>query len=352
MTLFSFKKRVSVKHLLHFTRQLSILISAGTPLIKSLNTICDQMPEDYFKEIISSVIKDVENGSSLSNAISQYPEVFSHLFVNMVKAGEAGGLLPNVLKRIDHFLNHDHRLKEKVKVASMYPTFVLIMATVILTVLTAFVVPTFTKVFKDLGGNLPVATQILIAISSFVNRFWWIIPFLFFGIFFGYQAGLKNQKVRDALDRFRLRIPIIGHLIQSIEISRFSRLLGTLIMSGVPILEALKITRDTTDNSLFIHAIDSIHDKIEKGGNVYSSMLEHGIFPRILSTMVSVGEESGQIDKILLQVADEYEEEVEDTLTSFIALLEPILIVVMGLIVGFIVMALFFPIFMLGGLVK
>jgi len=352
MALFSPNKTVPMKQLLHFTRQLSILISAGTPLIKSLNTICDQMPEDYFKEVISTVIKDVENGSALSNALSQYPEVFSHLFVNMVKAGEAGGLLPNVLKRIDHFLNHSHRLKEKVKLATMYPAFVLIMAVIILTVLTAFVVPSFTKVFKDLGGNLPFATQVLIAISSVLNKVWWLIPLFFFGLFAGYKAGMKNPAVKDFMDRLRLRTPLIGELIRNIEISRFTRLLGTLIMSGVPILEALKITKDTTDNSLFINAIEAMHDKIEKGGDVYSSMLEHGIFPRILSTMVSVGEESGQIDKILLQVADEYEEQAEDTISALTGLLEPLLIVVMGIIVGFIVMALFFPIFTLGGMVK
>jgi type II secretory pathway component PulF len=270
----------------------------------------------------------------------------------MVKAGEAGGLLPAVLKRIDHFLNHSYRLRQRVKLAIMYPTFVLVIAIVILTILTVFVVPSFTKIFRELGGDLPLATQILITISTIFSHFWYILPVIFFFFVALYQIGIRKPAVKILCDKINLRLPVIGDLILGLEIARFSRLLGTLLMSGVPILDSLKITKDTVGNSLFSKAIESVRQSIEKGSNVYDSMLEHDIFPKILDRMVNVGEESGQLDKILLQIADEYEEETEDTITSLTSLLEPLLIVVMGILVGFIVIALFFPIFTLGNLVK
>jgi len=349
---FSLTKKTSMKQLLHFTRQLSILISAGTPLIKSLHTIYEQLPDSYFRELIRKVIKDIEEGSSLSVALSKYPQTFSSLFVNMVKAGEVGGLLPSILKRVDHFLNHSYRLKQRVKMAAMYPAFVLIIAVVVLTILTAFVVPSFAKIFADLGGKLPVATQILLNISFVFNRFWYLIPFVFIIFVVLFQISKSNLSLKMFMDGFKLRLPIIGHLTLNIEIARFSRLLGTLLMSGVPILESLKITADTSENCLFSEAVEDSRKNIEKGSDVYTSMEEHSIFPKILTRMVNVGEESGQLDKILLQIADEYEEEAEDAINSLTSLLEPLLIVVMGIIVGFIVVALFFPIFTMGSLVQ
>jgi type IV pilus assembly protein PilC len=223
---------------------------------------------------------------------------------------------------------------------------------VILTVLTAFVVPSFAKIFSDLGGELPTATQILITISKVFNRFWYIIPLIFVFFIFLFKVAVRNPRVKVMIDEIKLRTPILGVLILNIEIARFSRLLGTLLMSGVSILNALKLTADASENSLFSDAVEDVSKNIEKGGNVCVSMEEHKIFPKILTRMVSVGEESGQLDKILLQVADEYEEESEGTITSLTALLEPLLIVTMGIIVGFVVIALFFPIFTMGSLVK
>ncbi|MDD5617590.1 MAG: type II secretion system F family protein [Candidatus Omnitrophica bacterium] len=347
-----FGNKVSMRQLLHFTRQLSILITAGTPLIKSLTTIYEQLPENYFKEVVKDVIKRVEEGSALSLALSEYPEIFSNLFVNMVKAGEAGGLLPSVLKRMDHFLNHTYKLRQRIKFAMMYPAFVLIIAMVILTILTAFVVPSFAKIFEDLGGQLPGATQLLISVSKMLNKFWYVIPLIFVFFIMLFKFAAKRPAVRIMLDRIKLRTPVLGNLILNIEIARFSRLLGTLLMSGVPILNALKLTGDASENFVFSDAIDNASRNIEKGSNVYVSMDEYDVFPKILIRMISVGEESGQLDKILLQVADEYEEEAEGTLTSLTSLLEPLLIVTMGVIVGFIVIALFFPIFTMGSLVK
>ena len=349
---FSFSQKVSMKQLLHLTRQLSILISAGTPLVKSLHTIYEQLPEGYFREVIYNIIKDIEEGCPLSVSLAKYPKIFSNLFVNMIKAGEVGGLLPAVLKRVDHFLNHSHRLRQKIRLATMYPVFVLVIATIILTALTAFVVPSFTKIFADLGGELPAATQILMKVSSTVNRFWYLVPFVIILFIVLFQMSKRNEALKIFIDKTVVRLPILGVLIVNIEISRFSRLLGTLLMSGVPILEALKIAADTSSNYLFSSAIHATRLKIEKGGNVYESMEEHEIFPKILTRMVNVGEESGQLDKILLQIADEYEEEAEDSITGLTSLLEPLLIVAMGIIVGFIVVALFFPIFTMGSLVK
>jgi type IV pilus assembly protein PilC len=347
-----FPKKTSIRQLLHFTRQLSILISAGTPLVSSLHTIYEQLPEGYFRQILSKVIKEIEEGGSLSVALSKFPNTFSGLFVNMVKAGEAGGLLPAVLKRIDHFLNHSYRLRQRIKLATIYPAFVLIIAIVILTILTAFVVPSFSKVFQDLGGEMPLATLILIKISAIANRFWYVLPFVFAMFAIIYQFGKKNPSIKILMDKLKLHIPIIGDLILNIEIARFSRLLGTLLMSGVPILGSLKITEDTSENCQFSTAIADVRKNIEKGISMNIAMQEYDIFPKILTRMVNVGEESGQLDKILLQIADEYEEQAEDTITSVTSLLEPLLIVVMGIVVGFIVVALFFPIFTMGNLVK
>ena len=349
---FSLLKRVSMKQRLHFTRQLSILIGAGTPLIKALTTIHEQMPENYFREVVGEIIERVEEGSSLSEALNEYPNVFSNLFINMVKAGEAGGILPSVLKRIDHFLNHTYRLRQKVKLATMYPAFVLIIAVVMITILTAFVVPSFAKIFSDLGGKLPTATQILIDISTIFNRFWYLMPLVFIFFIVLFKIGARNPAVKRFLDRVKLRLPVVSFLVTNLEIARFSRLLGTLLMSGVSILNALRLTGDASENSLFADAIDDISKKIEKGDSVNSSMEEYPIFPKILTRMVSVGEESGQLDKILLQIADEYEEEAESTITTLTSLLEPLLIVTMGIVVGFIVIALFFPIFTMGSLVQ
>lgn len=348
----SLGRRVSTKQLLHLTRQLSILVGAGTPLIKSLYTIHEQLPDGYFKdEVIYKIIKDIEDGGSLSVALNKYPQIFSSLFVNMIKAGEVGGILPSVLKRVDHFLNHSHRLRQRVRLAMMYPSFVLIIAMIILTGLITFVVPSFTKIFADLGGKMPVATQILITVSSVMNRFWYVMPFIIALFIVLFQLSKKDPKLQILMDKIKLRLPIIGQLIVNIEVSRFSRLLGTLLMSGVPILESLKIAADTSGNYVFSSAIDATRRSIEKGSNVWSSMEEHEIFPKILTRMVNVGEESGQLDKILLQIADEYEEEAEDSITGLTALLEPLLLVIMGVIVGFIVVALFFPIFTMGELV-
>lgn len=349
---FSFSKRVSMKQLLHLTRQLSILISAGTPLIRSLHTIYEQLPEGYFREVIYKIIKDIEEGTPLSSSLAKYPNIFSNLFVNMVKAGEVGGILPAVLKRVDHFLNHSYRLKQRIRLATMYPIFVMIIAVIILTALTAFIVPSFTKIFADLGGDLPTATQILIKVSAIINRFWYVIPFFVFLLIVLFQSSKKNEAVKIFMDKVNLRLPIIGRLVINIEISRFSRLLGTLLMSGVPILEALKIAGDTSNNYFFSSAIHATRREIEKGANVYTSLEQHEIFPKILTRMVNVGEESGQLDKILLQISDEYEEEAEDSITGVTSLLEPLLIVTMGIVVGFIVVALFFPIFTMGTMVK
>jgi type II secretory pathway component PulF len=234
----------------------------------------------------------------------------------------------------------------------MYPAFVLIIAVTFITILTAFVVPSFTKIFDDLGGQLPGATQILIAISKIFNRFWYVIPVIFVSLVVLFKIAAKRPITKVLLDRARLKTPVLGALVLNIEIARFSRLLGTLLMSGVPILNALKLTGDASENSLFANAIEDATKNIEKGSTVSISMEEHAIFPKILTRMVNVGEESGQLDKILLQVADEYEEETEGTITSLTSLLEPLLIVTMGIIVGFIVIALFFPIFTMGSLVK
>jgi type IV pilus assembly protein PilC len=343
-------QHVPLKQLSVFTRQLATLINAGLPLVKSLYTLTDQL-DGYLKEVVGRITAQVEAGDKFSTALARYPRIFPNVFVNMVRAAELGGMMDEVLKKLAIFLEKEERLKSRVRSALIYPAFVLGIAVIILALLMVFVVPTFSNMFEDLGGDLPVPTQLLIGTSFAVRYSWhWII--LGMGaLVFAYRFLVRLPANRFFVDKVKLHLPVFGKLLEQMAVARFSRTLGTLLKSGVPILGALEAVKDTVGNEVLARATMSVHDSIKEGENISAQMEASGAFPPLVVRMVSVGEESGELDNMLIQIANDYEEEIDITVSGMTSLLEPVLIVLMGLIVGFIVIAMFLPLFTLARLI-
>ena len=344
-------RHVSLKQLSVFTRQLSTLIHAGLPLVKSLYTLTDQL-DGYLKEVVAKITTQVEAGEKFSACLARYPNIFPNVFASMIRAAELGGMMDEVLKKLATFLEKDERIKNRVRSALLYPAFVMGVAATILALLMIFVVPTFSSMFADLGGELPIPTRILIATSEAIrHRWYWII--LAAGLLvFGYRVFVRAPKNRFLVDQLKLHVPVFGKLLQQMAVARFSRTLGTLLKSGVPILRALEAVRDTVGNSVIAEATVRVRESIKEGENISGQMEATGAFPPLVVRMVSVGEESGELDNMLLQIANDYEEEVDVTVSGLTSLLEPVLIVIMGLIVGFIVVAMFLPLFTLARLIR
>jgi len=270
----------------------------------------------------------------------------------MIKAGELGGMLEGILKRLSEFLDKSQKLREKVKSALMYPAFVMIVAVLILVMLMIFVIPTFTNMFSELGEALPLPTKILIATSDIVRSAWYLLPLVPIVLIALYKLLIKNANRRSVVDKIKLRVPVVGHLIQQISVARFSRTLGTLLTSGVPILSALETVKDTMGNEFIGRAVLQVRDSIKEGESVSGPMEASKAFPPLVVKMINIGEETGQLDKMLIQIADNFEEEVDVAITGLTSLLEPLLIVFMGLVVGFIVVSMFMPLFSLAQLIE
>lgn len=352
LAILDLKRKVSTKSLVLFTRQLATLIAAGLPLVKALRTLHDQLEPGALKGIIKSIADEVESGSNFSEALAHFPKVFPDFYVNMIKAGELGGMLEDILKRLSEFLDKTQRLRDRVKSALMYPMFVMIVAVLILIMLMVFVIPTFTNMFSELGGNLPLPTKILIAISEITRRVWFLIPLLPVAVIAMYRAFIKNPDRRLLIDKLKLRTPVVGNLIQQVAVARFSRTLGTLLSSGVPILAALQTVRDTIGNEFIARAVMQVRDSIKEGESVSGPMEASKAFPPLVTKMVSIGEETGDLAKMLMQIADNFEDEVDVAVSGLTSLLEPLLIVFMGLVVGFIVVSMFMPLFSLAKLIE
>jgi type IV pilus assembly protein PilC len=342
---------VRPKQLVHFTRQLATLVGAGLPLLKSLNTLEQQLEEGYLKTAIAKISQDVEAGDSFSVALSRFQRVFPVLFVNMIRAGEMGGMLDEILRRLADFLEKQQKLRERVRSALVYPVFVLTVALIILAILMIFVVPTFTNMFAELGGVLPLPTRILITISNFLRYRWYLLPLAIIVLFVSYKLLSLNPRHRLFVDKMKLKLPIFGELIQEICIARFSRTLGTLLSSGVSILSALDVVADTVGNVKISTSLMQVRRSIKEGESVAAPLEATGAFPPLVVKMVSVGEETGKLAEMLVKIADEYEDEVDVRVAGLTALLEPVLIVAMGLAVGFIVISMFLPLFALARLV-
>ena len=325
------------------TRQLATLVKAGMPLLRALRTISDQLDPGPLREVFTAVASDVEAGVKFSESLSAHPAWFPTFYVNMVRAGEVGGLLDEILKRLAELLEKQARLRERVKSALMYPAFVMVVAVGILIVLMAFVVPTFLGMFTELGSALPLPTRILITACNLVRGAWWVVLLALAGLWALLRAGLRTPQGRRLVDQTLLRAPGVGSLVERLLISRFARTFGTLIASGVPILSALETVRATVMNVIIDEALQDVERSLKVGESLARPMELSGVFPPLVTRMVALGEETGQLDRMLMQVADSYDEEVEVQLAGLTQLLEPLLIVFVGGVVGFIVIAMFLP---------
>ena len=326
-----------------FTTQLSILQDAGLPIVRSLKILEAQQEEGRFKDQVGSVAEDVEGGSTFSEALAKYPKSFDRLYISMVKAGEAGGVLDIILNRLAGFMEKSEKLRKKVKGAMIYPAVVITVAVLILVVIMIKVVPAFQKMFDDIDSELPAPTQLLITISDTLQNYWWAAPAVIIPIWLLLKWIGRTPKGQLAIDSFKLRMPVFGVILKKSAVARFCRTLGTLISSGVPILEALRIVKDAIGNVVISNAIENVHGSIREGDTIADPLRQSGIFDELLVNMIDVGEETGELDKMLVKIADNYDMDVDVAVESMSSLLEPILIVGMGLVVGFIVISLFLP---------
>ncbi len=334
---------VSNKKLCTFTRQFSTLQDAGLPVLRSLRILEGQMKPGALKNALIDVVEDVESGSSLSEAFAKHPKCFDRLYVNMVKAGEAGGALETILKRLADFKEKAQSLKRKITGAMVYPVVVVLVAVAILTFIMLFIIPKFEKIFKDFNMKLPWLTQTLIDISRWFGNYWYVLPLFPLSWWLLIKLIRLNRIGNYAVDRVYLWLPIIGPLIEKTVVARTMRTLGTLVSSGVPILEALSIVRETCTNAVFERMYQRVYESIREGDTISQPLRESRLVDDMVVNMVDVGEETGDLDSMLYKIADVYDEEVDVMVESLISLLEPIMIVVLGGIIGTIVIALFLP---------
>jgi type IV pilus assembly protein PilC len=351
------KKNWTVKEtdLVLFTRQLSTMIEAGISLVQAMTALydqCDPKRQRNLRHIISDVTTRVQGGESFNESIAKHPRVFDRLFVSMVKAGEHGGLLAEILDRLAGFLEASARLRKKVKSAMTYPVIVICIAFAITTFLLVKVVPIFGEIFKDFGAKLPAPTQFLIDVSDFIRGEWYFLILILGGTFFGIRTFLRSTRGKQLWDRWKLKLPIFGPLIHKICMSRFSRTFAQLIRSGVPILEVLDIVGGASGNYVVETSIKGVSEDVEKGDNLSVALSKKPIFPPMMLRMVSAGEATGKIDTMLEKMADFWDEEIEAMLDALTSLIEPLLIVFLGVIVGGIVIAMFLPIFKLNEVVS
>src|SRR6476659_2730501 len=334
------------KQLVSFTRQLSTLQDAGLPILRSLQILETQQKPGLLKAIIGGVADEVEGGGTLSDAMSNYPKAFDKLYVNMINAGEAGGVLDIILNRLADFMEKAARLKKKVIGAMIYPAVVISIAVGIVTMIMIFVIPKFEDIFRDFHLQLPAPTQLLMNISHFmappVNGWIYIIaaPFVLMGLI---RLIRMSEGGKHAVDVVKLKIPILGAILGKTAVARFTRTLGTLISAGVPILDAINITKETCGNEVYSRALGKVHDAIREGESMADPLRATKVCDAIVVNMVDVGEETGDLDKMLLKVADNYDNDVDVLVGSLISILEPVMVVILGVIVGFIVIALFMP---------
>ena len=341
----SFFKGVSSKDILAFTQDLSTLLESGLPVDRALSILIDAAEKEKVKDMVGDILKTVQGGGYLSDAMAKHPKIFSTFYVNMVRAGEAGGVLESVLSRLGAFLESSQDLKDYIKSAMVYPLFLVFVGGASIIILLTFVIPKFSVIFSDMGQTIPFTTRFLLGLSEVLRTYWWVILgglgaiFFFLRRYFGTQAG------RLRLDRNKLSLPIVGELVKKIEVARFARTLGTLTKSGVPILQALVLVKDIIGNRVIAGSMEAVYERVKEGDKLSKPLSDGGVFPSLAIQMITVGEETGRLDSMLLRVAENYEKMVKDTVKRFISLLEPAMILAMGLVVGFVVISMLMAIF-------
>jgi len=337
--------RVGSKQLTQFTRQMSTLQDAGLPILRSLRILEGQTKPGVLKNALQDIIEDVEAGSTLSEAMEKHPKAFDRLYVYTVRAGEAGGVLDQVLRKLAEFMEKAMTLRRRVVGAMVYPVMVISVAVIILVFIMLFIVPKFEEIFRkfDIKGGLPAPTQLLIGVSHAVVSYWYLLVLVPFGVWAAMRFLKASSWGRYGIDWVKMKLPIIGSIVNRQAVGRFSRTLGTLIASGVPILEALNITRETVGNEVVSRALFQVHDSIREGESIAGPLRQSGVVDPIVVNMVDVGEETGELDKMLVKVADTYDEEVDHLIGGLVNAMEPVMIIFLGGTIGFIVISLFLP---------
>jgi len=345
------KKRVRQKDLVLFSRQLSTLIGAGVPIVQGLAILLNQIDNPAFKKIITTIRDDIESGTSITEALSRHPTVFGELYVNMVKSGELGGILDVILERLSGYLEAAARLRGKIRSAMFYPAVIVLVAGGITTFLMIVVVPAFVRIFQQAGAQLPLATQILLMVSNFLKHY---IVFIIIGLIVfvvGLRQYYKTETGSMHIDSLLLRLPIFGMLLRKIAVAKFTRTFGTLVKSGVPILQALDTVAKTAGNRVIEKAVLQAQESIREGERISEPLRASGTFPPMVTQMISVGEETGNLDAMLSKIAEFYEQEVDAAVSGLTSMIEPVIIVFMGIVIGAIAISMYMPMFQLGALV-
>lgn len=333
-------KRVGIKDLLVFTQELSTLISAGLPIDRSLDILGTLTENARLREVVNDLLKKIQGGNSLAEALNSHPRVFPKLYVNMVRAGESGGFLETILSRLAQYLESTKEIKDQIVSVMIYPLILMIVSGVSIGILVTFVIPRFATIFSDMGQAIPLPTQIILTFSQFVRAFWWAGLGMVAAIYFGLKTYTRDEERRWRWDRFKLRWVVVGDLIKKIEVARFARTLGTLLQSGVSILPAFNLVKEISQNQAVSRSISYVHDRLREGKGISKSLEETAIFPPLAVHMIGVGEETGKIDEMLIKVAESYEANVRTAVRRFVSLLEPAILLIMGAVVGFIVLSI------------
>jgi type IV pilus assembly protein PilC len=346
-----FEPKVTTKDLMVFTRQFATMIDAGLPLVQCLDILARQQENKTFKKILTEVKESVESGSTFADALKKHPKAFDELYVNLVAAGEVGGILDTILNRLAAYIEKALKLKKQVKSAMTYPTTIVGIAVVVIAVILIFVIPAFEKMFSDFGGALPAPTQMVINLSNFIQSYILVIIGAIVAFVFAFKRVYRTTKGREKIDNFALKVPIFGILIRKVAVAKFTRTLGTMISSGVPILDGLEIVARTAGNKTVEKAIYKVKQSISEGKTIAEPLEKSGVFPAMVCQMIAVGEQSGAIDVMLNKIADFYDDEVDDAVANLTSMMEPLLMLFLGTTVGGLVIAMYLPIFKLAGTV-
>jgi type IV pilus assembly protein PilC len=349
---FKFGGKVSDKEMAIFTRQFSTMIDAGLPLVQCLNILAEQSDSKTLRSVTGQVARNVEAGSTLADALRRHPRTFDDLFTNLVEVGEAGGILDVVLQRLSAYIEKAAALKRKVKAAMVYPSAIIGVSIMVVIFMLTFVIPTFAQMFKDLGADLPLPTKVVLWLSTFVRTYILLIIAAMVGCVLALRSYYRTEGGRATIDALMLKLPIFGTLIRKVAVARFTRTLGTLVQSGVPILDGLRITARTAGNKVVEKAVLQCRAAVTEGKTLAEPLRVSGVFPPMVTQMISVGEQTGALDAMLSKIADFYDDEVDTAVSTLTSLLEPIMIVFLGVVVGGLVVAMYLPIFKLVTLVK
>jgi type IV pilus assembly protein PilC len=344
--------RVKLKDLSIFCRQFATMVNSGLPILRSLAILADQTPSKELSKVLTEVRTDVEHGSSLSGAMQKHPKAFNDLFVAMVKSGETGGVLDNVLLELADIMEKEVELRRRIKSAMTYPVVVVILVVLIMAAMLLFIVPQFETIYASLGGKLPLPTRILLGVSRAVRTYWWLVLLGSVAAWWLFRRYKKTPSGRERVDALKLRVPVFGPLFHKVALARFASTLGMLLKSGVPILQAMDIVKDTVNNKVIARAVDDVKGSVREGESIARPLAKHDVFPSMVVQMLAVGEETGSVDTMLEKVAQFYNQEVQASVDALTSLIEPLLIAVIGGAVGAAVVALYMPMFNIINLIK